>query len=102
MVAGLGITATIIGLALQDTFKDIISGISIIFENRTEEKLPTDLSEVFERFYKGDLARTGVKNGSGLGLYIVKTVINKHGGDVYAKSGDGKTEFCFSLPIGKP
>ena len=33
MVAGLGITATIIGLALQDTFKDIISGISIIFEN---------------------------------------------------------------------
>lgn len=33
MVAGLGITATIIGLALQDTFKDIISGISIIAEN---------------------------------------------------------------------
>ena len=33
MVAGLGITATIIGLALQDTFKDIINGISIIMEN---------------------------------------------------------------------
>ena len=33
MVAGLGITATIIGLALQDTFKDIINGISIITEN---------------------------------------------------------------------
>ena len=32
-VAGLGITATIIGLALQDTFKDIISGISIILQN---------------------------------------------------------------------
>ena len=33
MVAGLGVTATIIGLALQDTFKDIISGINIITEN---------------------------------------------------------------------
>ncbi len=33
MVAGLGITATIIGLALQDTFKDIINGINIIVEN---------------------------------------------------------------------
>ncbi len=33
MVAGLGITATILGLALQDTFKDIINGINIIMEN---------------------------------------------------------------------
>lgn len=33
MIAGLGITATIIGLALQDTIKDIINGISIILEN---------------------------------------------------------------------
>ncbi|HAB66692.1 MAG TPA: hypothetical protein DCE23_04930 [Firmicutes bacterium] len=33
MIAGLGITATIIGLALQDTFKDIINGINIIVEN---------------------------------------------------------------------
>ncbi len=33
MIAGLGITATIIGLALQDTLKDIISGINIISEN---------------------------------------------------------------------
>ena len=33
MIAGLGVTATIIGLALQDTFKDIINGISIITEN---------------------------------------------------------------------
>lgn len=68
----------------------------------TGGEIPQDqLPHIFERFYKGDSARTGVKNGSGLGLYIVKTVINKHGGDVYAKSGEGKTEFCFSLPIGK-
>lgn len=33
MIAGLGVTATIIGLALQDTFKDIINGIGIITEN---------------------------------------------------------------------
>ena len=70
--------------------------------NTGSEIPPEQLPHIFERFYKGDSARTGVKNGSGLGLYIVKTVVNKHGGDVYAKSGDGKTEFCFSLPIGKP
>jgi len=33
MIAGLGVTATLIGLALQDTFKDIINGINIIVEN---------------------------------------------------------------------
>lgn len=59
------------------------------------------LLHIFERFYKGDSSRTGCKNGSGLGLYIVKTVINQHGGDVYAKSGDGKTEFCFNLPVNR-
>ena len=69
----------------------------------TGGEIPKDqIPHIFERFYKGDTARTGVKNGSGLGLYIVKTVINQHGGDVFAKSGDGKTEFSFILPIGKP
>ncbi|MEA5040371.1 MAG: HAMP domain-containing sensor histidine kinase [Clostridiaceae bacterium] len=59
-----------------------------------EEILP----HVFERFYKGDASRTGSGKGSGLGLYIVKTVINQHGGDVFAKSEDGETEFRFSVP----
>lgn len=57
------------------------------------------LPHVFERFYKGDASRTNSGRGSGLGLYIAKTVINQHGGDVYAKSADGVTEFRFTLPV---
>ena len=38
MIAGLGITATILGLALQDTFKDIINGINIILESISKVK----------------------------------------------------------------
>lgn len=69
--------------------------------NTGAEIPPEKLPHIFERFYKGDGSRTGCKNGSGLGLYIVKTVINRHGGDVYAKSSEGKTEFCFSLPVNR-
>ena len=61
---------------------------------------PEQLKHIFERFYKGDRSRQTSKSGAGLGLYIVKTIINRHGGDVVAQSGDGKTEFCFTVPIG--
>ena len=59
---------------------------------------PDILPHVFERFYKGDASRTDRGKGSGLGLYIVKTVINQHGGDVFAKSENGVSEFRFTLP----
>ncbi|MBQ2866338.1 MAG: HAMP domain-containing histidine kinase [Clostridia bacterium] len=58
-----------------------------------------DIKFIFDRFYKGDQSRTGSGSGSGLGLYIVKTVVNRHGGDVFAKSENNRTEFCFRIPI---
>lgn len=57
----------------------------IVFENRTAEKLPRDLSEVFERFYKGDRARSG-QDSTGLGLCIVKELVEQMGGVVNAFS----------------
>ena len=60
---------------------------------------PEDINHIFERFYKGDRSRNAKVTSSGLGLYIVKTLVNRHGGDIYAKSGNGQTEFCFMLPV---
>ncbi len=58
-----------------------------------------EIDRVFERFYKTDRSRGLDKNGVGLGLYIVRTIINLHGGDIFIRSQPGEyTEFVFSLP----
>ena len=59
---------------------------------------PDKLKHIFDRFYKADASRGINKSGSGLGLYIAKTVINRHGGDISASSSPDKTEFCFTIP----
>ncbi len=58
-----------------------------------------ELSRIFERFYKVDKSRSLDAKGAGLGLYIVKMMIEMHGGRIYARS-DSKTEaeFMFTLP----
>ena len=60
-----------------------------------------DLPYVFERFYKGDKSRSIVKNSTGLGLYLVKTIIKNHGGSIKVSSIENElTTFEFTLPIG--
>ena len=41
------------------------------------------------------------KTGAGLGLYIVKNIINLHGGEISVRSDGGETEFEFTLPLAK-
>ncbi|MGO5113999.1 sensor histidine kinase [Candidatus Avoscillospira sp. LCP25S3_F1] len=62
---------------------------------------PEELPLVFDRFHKMDKSRSVDRDGYGLGLYIVKTIIEGHGEDIYATSKDGRTEFSFTLPIRK-
>ena len=58
-----------------------------------------EISRIFERFYKVDKSRSFDVKGVGLGLYIVKTIINMHDGDITASSEEGKyTEFAFEIP----
>ena len=60
-----------------------------------------EISKVFERFYKVDKSRSYDVKGAGLGLYIVKTIVEMHGGTVSAQSSEGQyTEFTFTIPIG--
>ena len=59
--------------------------------------------QVFDRFYKTDKSRGLDKNGVGLGLYIVRTVINLHDGEIKVRSKEGEyTEFVITLNTGKP
>ena len=58
-----------------------------------------ELPLVFDRFHKLDKSRTKNRDGWGLGLYIVKTIICAHGEDISVTSRDGQTEFTFTLPL---
>lgn len=63
----------------------------------------TDLTHIFDRFYKTDKSRSQDKTGVGLGLYIVKTIITLHGGKIEARSEEGShCEFEFYLPVSGP
>lgn len=62
--------------------------------------IPTeDIPHIFDRFYKADPSRSRDRTGAGLGLYIVKNIINLHGGDISVRSDGGETEFSFTLPL---
>lgn len=59
-----------------------------------------DLPYIFERFYRVDKARTKKTGGYGLGLSMVKTIIDKHHGKITVSSTLGKgTTFTISLPL---
>ena len=49
-----------------------------------------DLTHIFDRFYRADRSRTGSKDGAGLGLSIVKAIMELHKGEVTIKSQPGK------------
>ncbi len=61
---------------------------------------PNDVSHVFERFYTVNKAHTRRLGGAGLGLSIVKTIIEKHEGTISVASVLGQgTTFTFNIPI---
>ena len=59
----------------------------------------TEIPLVFDKFYKTDKSRSKDKKGLGLGLYLVRSIIRLHGGDITADSVYGEyTEFKFYIP----
>lgn len=59
---------------------------------------PEDLPHVFERFYRVEKSRDAARGGAGIGLAIVKQIVEGSGGKVGAESMDHSTRFWFSLP----
>lgn len=72
---------------------------TVSVENSGPGIAPDELPMVFERFYKTDKSRSRDKNGMGLGLYIVRTIIRLHGGEISVVSEQDKfTRFEFWIP----
>ena len=58
-----------------------------------------ELSMLFDRFHKTDRSRSIDRDGVGLGLYIVKSILDLHKEDITVTSKDGVTEFTFTLTL---
>lgn len=79
-------------------FKD--KKVTVKIRNTGEGISKEDLPFVFERFYKTDRSRGLDKTGMGIGLFIVKTMINKHGEEIHVDSVENEfCEFSFNLPM---
>jgi len=73
--------------------------ILICLRDSGEGISPEDLPHIFERTYTSSKARTPDEGGSGLGLYIAKIIVEKHGGDILCESQMGRgTVFTILLP----
>ncbi len=76
--------------------------IDISFKNTGKGIPKEEQNLIFERFYKEDKSRSENKSGTGIGLYIVKSLINRHGKSITVESVPDKyTVFRFSLAKGK-
>jgi signal transduction histidine kinase len=84
-----------IGLKLRTGDSKIYLSVS----NRGQTIPARELPLVFDRFHKMDKSRSQNREGWGLGLYIVKTIVCSHGEDISVTSVDGLTTFTFTLPL---
>lgn len=71
-------------------------------QNEGETICETDMPMIFDRFYKTDQSRGLNKDGVGLGLYLVKTILDRHNQNIFVTSKDGITKFTFTLQIAQP
>jgi signal transduction histidine kinase len=73
--------------------------VRVIFANTGEELSQEDLPFIFERFYRGEKSRSREHGGAGIGLAIVRELIEAHDGHVGAEISDGEIRVWFSLPL---
>ena len=71
----------------------------VTIRNVGETIAPEELPLLFERFHKSDKSRSEDKDGVGLGLYIVKTILEQHKEKINVTSENGVTTFTFSLTM---
>ncbi len=69
---------------------DEVDSVRIEIEDNGKGIAPKDLARIFERFYRTDSSRNSSQGGSGIGLSIVKKIIEDHGGYIWATSKEGE------------
>lgn len=69
--------------------KDVGDFVQVELEDNGRGIAAKDLTNIFERFYRTDASRNSSKGGSGIGLSIVKKIIEEHGGKIWATSREG-------------
>ena len=78
--------------------KDVGDFIEVGIEDNGRGIATRDLPNIFDRFYRTDASRNSQKGGSGIGLSIVKKIIEDHNGRIWATSKEGiGTEIHFVL-----
>lgn len=78
--------------------KDVGDFVQVEIEDNGKGIAARDLANIFDRFYRTDTSRNSSKGGSGIGLSIVKKVLEDHGGKVWATSKENEgTTMCFVL-----
>ena len=76
------------------------SGAILVSVTNTGPEIPAaDLPHLFERFYRVEKSRAAAHGGAGIGLAIVRQLVESFGGRVGVESGNGLTRFWFSLPV---
>lgn len=90
------------GGKIEFKIKSDLNNLNFRIQNTGKGIPQSELPYVFERFYKVDKSRSANKESTGLGLYIVKTIIKNHGGVISVSSVEDKfTAFEFNLPMGR-
>ena len=74
---------------IQIRVKDVGDFIQVEIEDNGKGIGAKDLPYIFDRFYRTDISRNSSKGGSGIGLSIVKKILEDHGGKVWATSREG-------------
>ena len=78
------------------TVADLDTKITVTVSNEGEEIPPEKLSKIFNKFYQADESHATA--GNGVGLAIVKRIVELHGGTVTVESEDGEVAFAVTLP----
>ena len=74
---------------IQIRVKDVGDFIQVEIEDNGKGIASKDLTYIFDRFYRTDVSRNSSKGGSGIGLSIVRKILEAHGGKVWATSREG-------------